>query len=96
MLMNRIDWQVMNNTESALARLHEIFGDRYGFTLKERDAFRMAMLFGLDDEEIGRIMRISLEELDALFACMTGKTRTNSSRELQALFLRYILQKLPA
>ncbi|RED54696.1 hypothetical protein [Cohnella lupini] len=96
MLTNTLDWQVMDNKDSATARLQEIFGERYGFTLKEREVFRLMMLFGLGDEDIRGIMQISYEELDNLFACMTGKTRTNSGRELQALFLRYILQKLPA
>ncbi|MCD9021857.1 helix-turn-helix transcriptional regulator [Cohnella silvisoli] len=95
MLVNMMDWQVAGPNGSETVHIIELFGDRYDFTPSEKDVLRLHALFGFQDEEIITIMRISTPILENLLTCMMGKTRTHSIRELQALFIRYLLQKLP-
>lgn len=76
-------------------QLYLRFAERYGYNPEETEAMRLCMLFGFGDDEIAKIMKITSDELEVLQICMLGKTRTNTVRELQALFIRYIMQKLP-
>jgi len=80
------------------ARVCEEFGERYGFTDAEKEALRLGILIGLENEEIAVYMKVPEEKLEGYQACMAGKTRTRSVRELQALFLRYVMKerRLPA
>jgi len=94
-LLKGTEWQVVSTDNAREVRFCEAFGDRYDFTASEKEVMRLCMLIGLNDEEIVSFMRISTRTLDNLIACMIGKTRTQSLREVQALFIRYILQKLP-
>jgi DNA-binding NarL/FixJ family response regulator len=91
-----IDWQVVSANESETRNHFEMFGERYGFTPSEKEVLRLHALLGYQDEKIMTAMQISPITLDNRLSCMLGKTRTHSVRELQALFIRYILQKLPA
>jgi len=75
------------------ARLCAEFGERYGFTAEEKETMRLGILYGLEDGEISKYMKVAPETLKIYQACMTGKTRTRSVRELQALFLRYALHR---
>lgn len=86
----------MRGNESESGKWHDRFGERYGFSAYEKEVLRLYMLFGLEDEEIRTVMQLSERELKMHIDCMTGKTRSNTMRELQALFLRYLLQKLPS
>ncbi|TVY02214.1 hypothetical protein [Cohnella terricola] len=95
MLLKESEWQVVSTDNAKEVKFCEAFGDRYHFTASEKEVMRLGMLIGLNDEEIISVMRISTRTLNNLIACMIGKTRTHSLREIQALFLRYILQKLP-
>jgi len=95
-LKNRTEWKVIRSDGTRTQQLFEMFGDRYDYTMGEKEVFRLSMLFGLEDNEIITIMQISANQLDNYFTCMLGKSRTNTIRELQALFLRYLLNKLPA
>ncbi|TFE22582.1 hypothetical protein [Cohnella luojiensis] len=96
MLKNMTDWQVVKEDDSLIRHINEQFGDRYDFTESEREVLKLALLFGLEDGDILTTMQIQSATLDNHLICMLGKTRTNSTRELQALFLRYVMQKLPA
>ncbi|RKP56831.1 hypothetical protein D7Z26_02250 [Cohnella endophytica] len=97
MQKSRKEW-LMPEFESKDGRelLYASFAERYGFNEGEREVLRLFMLFGFEDNEIARIMHISSGELNNYLNCMLGKTRSHTLRELQALFIRYILQKLPA
>jgi len=90
------EWEVVTTDDGRSVRLCEEFGDRYGFTAGEKITLRMCLLYGLSDEEIVQYADMEPEALDNRLACMMGKTRTRSARELQALFLRYMLHKFPA
>ncbi|OXS60902.1 hypothetical protein B1A99_05040 [Cohnella sp. CIP 111063] len=90
------DWEVVTTDDARSVRLCEEFGERYGFTAGETTAFKLCLLYGLSDEEIVMYAKMEPEALSDRLACMMGKTRTRTSRELQALFLRYMLNRLPA
>lgn len=96
MLKNMLDWQDVWVDDSMTRSIYERFGDRYDFNESEREVLRLSLLFGIEDEEILTIMQIQPATLDNHFTCMLGKSRTSSTRELHALFLRYVMQKLPA
>lgn len=93
MLTNMIHWEVasMADADSGLAVVK--FGERYGLTARETELLRALVLFGLRNEEIGAMFHIALKTVKNHMACMMGKTRTHSSRELQALFLRFVLNQ---
>lgn len=69
------------------------FADRYGLTPRETELMRALVLLGLRNEEIGAMFHIAVKTVKNHIACMMGKTRTHSSRELQALFLRFVLHQ---
>jgi len=93
MLTNMHHWEVASlaDTESGLAVSK--FGERYGLTARETEVLRALVLFGLHNEELGAMFHIALKTVKNHMACLMGKTRTHSSRELQALFLRFILNQ---
>ncbi|WP_239614563.1 helix-turn-helix transcriptional regulator [Cohnella mopanensis] len=91
-----MEWQIAKGEETESGKWHERFGERYGFTQGEKEVMRLYMLFGLEDREIMKVMQIAEHELEVYLRCLTGKTRTNTMREMQALFLRYLIQKLPS
>ena len=89
------DWEVVTTDDARSVRLCEEFGERYGFTAGERTMLKLCLLYGMSDEEIALYTKEEPEVLATRLACMTAKTRTRSPRELQALFLRYMLNRLP-
>jgi hypothetical protein len=91
-----IERQFAKGVQSESGKWYDQFGERYGFTQAEKEVMRLYMLFGLEDGEIMKVMQISRQELEVCLRCMTGKTRTDTMREMQALFVRYIVQKLPS
>lgn len=91
-----MEWEVIEEPETAAGEIYDAFGDRYDFTGSEKEVLRLYLLFGFEDKEIAKIMQCSVRELEGRLRCLLGKTRTNSMRELQALFIRFVLQKLPA
>lgn len=96
MLTNMIHWEVasLSDAQSGLA-VHK-FGERYGLTAREREVLRALVLFGLHNDEIAEMFHIALKTVKNHLACVMAKTRTHSSRELQALFLRYMLHQQSA
>lgn len=89
------DWEVVVSDDVRSVRLCEEFGERYGFTAGETTTLKLCLLYGLSDEEIVLYAKTEPDSLQTRLNCMIAKTRTRSSRELQALFLRYILIRLP-
>ncbi|MFC5700103.1 response regulator transcription factor [Cohnella faecalis] len=69
------------------------FGVRYGMTPRERDVLRLLILYGFKNDDMAGILHIAVKTIKNHLACMMGKTRTRSSRELQALFLRFMIQQ---
>ncbi|BBI33755.1 helix-turn-helix transcriptional regulator [Cohnella abietis] len=93
MLEQRTEWQVKSITDSKSNHIIEAFGDRYGLTSMETEVLRLLVLFGFEDEEIITIIQCSPDTLDNLLSVLMLKSRTHSTRELQALFLRYVMQQ---
>jgi len=89
------NWEVVTTDDARTVRLCEEFGDRYGFTACETTTLKLCLLYGLSDEEIVLYTKTEPKQLRARLDCIMGKTRTHTSRELQALFLRYMLHRLP-
>ncbi|WP_027084449.1 LuxR C-terminal-related transcriptional regulator [Cohnella panacarvi] len=93
MLTNMHHWEVASLADKESGLAVSKFGDRYGLTARETELLRALVLFGLRNEEMGAMFHIAQKTVKNHMACMMGKTRTRSSRELQALFLRYILNR---
>jgi len=91
-----MEWEVVVTDNTLTARLCEEFGTRYGFDAEEASTLKLCLMYGLEDGEIASYMKITPEGLETRLESMIGKTRTRSVRELQALFLRFILIRLPA
>ena len=96
MLNNMMDWQVKSITDSQTSHLFDLFGDRYDLTESEKELLRLLLLFGFEDLETMTIMQLTELQLNNHYSCIWGKTRTNTVREVQALFLRFTLHRLPA
>lgn len=96
MLKNMIHWQVMSVIDSQTSHLFDMFGDRYDLTESEKELLRLLVLFGFEDSEIRTVMQLTEQQLNNHYAVIWGKTRTNTPREVQALFLRFTLHRLPA
>jgi DNA-binding NarL/FixJ family response regulator len=96
MLKNMLDWQVTSVSDSETGFLMDVFGERYDLTPRECEVMRLLVLFGFENEEIIKILKLTDQTLDNYVSCILGKSRTNSIREFQALFIRYLMQKLPA
>ncbi|MFC4597852.1 hypothetical protein [Cohnella hongkongensis] len=88
------DWEIVIADDSRSARMCEAFGERYGLTEEEAAALKLCLLYGLSDEEIAGHLKIEPTVLANRFACMLGKTRARSLRELQALFFRFLMNRL--
>ncbi|MFC5528283.1 response regulator transcription factor [Cohnella yongneupensis] len=93
MLTNVIQWEVASMADEKSGLAVNKFGERYGLTARETELFRALVLFGLRNEEIGAMFHIAPKTVKNHMTCMMGKTRTHSSRELQALFLRFVLNQ---
>lgn len=94
MLENML-WQVVSVTNLETSQLFDLFGQRYDFTDNEMEILRLLMLFGFDDSEIKTIMQLTELQMSNHLSIIMGKSRTNSIREVQALFLRFSLHRLP-
>jgi DNA-binding NarL/FixJ family response regulator len=88
-----IHYQVMSETDSVTGPMIAEFGAGYSLTPREREVFRLLILFGFRNDDMGSVLHISTKTLKNHMACMMNKTKTRSSRELQALFLQFILQR---
>ncbi|MBO9598933.1 MAG: hypothetical protein J7559_14090 [Cohnella sp.] len=93
MLTNMQHWEVASLADKESGLAVSKFGDRYGLTTRETELLRALVLFGLRNEEMGAMFHIALKTVKNHMACVMGKTRTRSSRELQALFLRFVLHQ---
>ncbi|KIL35670.1 hypothetical protein SD71_12285 [Cohnella kolymensis] len=88
-----LHYQVMSETDSITAPMIEEFGAGYRMTPREKEVFRLLILFGFRNDDMGSVLHISTKTLKNHMACMMNKTKTRSSRELQALFLQFMLQR---
>lgn len=90
---NKVRWEIASLADEQSDPFVMRFGQRYGLTARETELMRALVLLGLRNEEIGAMFHIALKTVKNHIACMMGKTRTHSSRELQALFLRFVLHQ---
>jgi DNA-binding NarL/FixJ family response regulator len=77
--------------------LHPIFASfakKYKLTPRESQVMRILVLEGLRNDEIAAQMHISPKTLKNHLACMMKKTKTGSSRSLQALFFNFAMRML--
>ena len=88
-----VRWEISSLADDSSDPFVLGFAERYGLTPRETELMRALVLLGLRNEEIGAMFHIAVKTVKNHIACMMGKTRTHSSRELQALFLRYVLHQ---
>jgi DNA-binding CsgD family transcriptional regulator len=88
---NVIHWEESDLTNTALEPLFQLFGDQNRLTAREREVMRTLMLLGLRNDDLSSMLYISPKTVKHHLASMMDKTGTRSSRDLQAMFLRFVL-----
>jgi DNA-binding CsgD family transcriptional regulator len=91
-LVNIAQWEVSNVTDGITAPVVASFGEKYKLTPREREVVQLLVVFGFRNDDLSRILYISSKTVKNHLACLMQKTNTRSSRELQALFLRTVLE----
>jgi DNA-binding CsgD family transcriptional regulator len=94
--MNVVHWEVSNLSETAMEPAIQSFSDNNGLTPREREVLRILLFLGLRNDDLSSVLFISSKTVKHHLASTMEKTRTRSSRELQALFLRFVMMGTPA
>ncbi|WP_206424292.1 response regulator transcription factor [Cohnella candidum] len=90
-LMKTALWEPTGRGDHDFEPLFEAFGDRYSLTRREKEVLSTLLTWGLRNEDLSSTLHISVKTVKHHLASLMEKTRTRSSRELQALFLRSLL-----
>lgn len=83
-----------HKTTTLLNPIFLSFARNNKLTPRETQVMKVLVTEGLRNDDIAALLHISPKTLKNHLACMMKKTRTSSSRELQAKFFNYAMQAL--
>ncbi|GEM_PF-2084097 len=84
----------MHKSTAYLNPIFLSFARNHKLTPRETQVMKVLVTEGMRNDEIAAFLHISPKTLKNHLACMMKKTRTSSSRELQAKFFNYAMQTL--